>query len=440
MTDPPSGKLYSTVTQYWPRIAAGLVVVIGLAEFVVGGLTADSRIEFYLLAWAGLTSGLWFLSERADRSVTDEVRQEVACALNSTRVAEARGSVPAQFVVFFDRTMGRRALSLERIGRSTLASLLAVAAGFFVWAALTRRRGSVFIGPGGSDYASPGVLPEPLAISWLVVDPRPWHWFVGSVGLLTFSLGLNILLDLVSIWETRAVLGWMSQRRKRLPTLLALDLVFTIALSAGGIIGIWHLAYGLNDMLDEGGRRPALSETALVRLGELVTLDRALGNQALLFEVGLREAWIGQGGASVRPRAFVGGWYWWWIRDEPTFVGPIVDGDDADWRIIQMRESGPGPVPVERIELGWEGHQTPLVSFAPVPVGLLFYSAFVTSAWLWLYAAAVLVSRVLLRMNSGVGFLLRVTDVEKQPFRSMGFVGVIILSCLFALGLPLVLL
>jgi len=33
-----------------------------------------------------------------------------------------------------------------------------------------------------------------------------------------------------------------------------------------------------------------------------------------------------------------------------------------------------------------------------------------------------------------------VTDVERQPFRSMGFVSVIIVSVLFALGLPLVLL
>ena len=39
----------------------------------------------------------------------------------------------------------------------------------------------------------------------------------------------------------------------------------------------------------------------------------------------------------------------------------------------------------------------------------------------------------------GVGFLLRVTDVERQPFRSMGFVSVMIVSVLFALGLPLVL-
>jgi hypothetical protein len=37
-------------------------------------------------------------------------------------------------------------------------------------------------------------------------------------------------------------------------------------------------------------------------------------------------------------------------------------------------------------------------------------------------------------------FLLRVTNVERQPFRSMGFVSVIIVSGLLALGQPLVLL
>ena len=73
------------------------------------------------------------------------------------------------------------------------------------------------------------------------------------------------------------------------------------------------------------------------------------------------------------------------------------------------------------------------------PVQVAFLSAFFTSVWLWLYYLAVVLSQALLRMNSGVGFLLRVTDVERQPFRSMGFVSVIIVSVLFAVGLPLVL-
>jgi hypothetical protein len=50
------------------------------------------------------------------------------------------------------------------------------------------------------------------------------------------------------------------------------------------------------------------------------------------------------------------------------------------------------------------------------------------------------IARTLLRLGGGVGFLLRITDVEQEPFRSMGFVSVIIVSGLFLLGLPLVLL
>ena len=45
-----------------------------------------------------------------------------------------------------------------------------------------------------------------------------------------------------------------------------------------------------------------------------------------------------------------------------------------------------------------------------LPWSVFFYSAFSTSVWLWLYATSVLASRLLLRMNNGVGFLLRVTD------------------------------
>lgn len=67
-----SGRLYSVVTKHWPRIAAGLVVVLGLVEFVVGGLTADSGLEFYLLAWAGTTGGVWFLFEKAEKSLSQQ--------------------------------------------------------------------------------------------------------------------------------------------------------------------------------------------------------------------------------------------------------------------------------------------------------------------------------------------------------------------------------
>jgi hypothetical protein len=43
-------------------------------------------------------------------------------------------------------------------------------------------------------------------------------------------------------------------------------------------------------------------------------------------------------------------------------------------------------------------------------------------------------------MSGGVGLLVKVTDVEKHPFRSMGLTSVVIVSLLFLAGLPFVLL
>ena len=70
----------------------------------------------------------------------------------------------------------------------------------------------------------------------------------------------------------------------------------------------------------------------------------------------------------------------------------------------------------------------------------IFASTFFTSVWLWLYAVSVPFSRLMVRMGGGVGFLLKVTDVEHHPFRSMGFTSVVLLSLIFLMGLPLVLL
>ena len=77
MTSEPSGRLYSAVTKYWPRIAAGLVVVLGVGELVVGGITSDDSLEVYLTAWAATTGGLWFLFEKAEKALSKESQERV---------------------------------------------------------------------------------------------------------------------------------------------------------------------------------------------------------------------------------------------------------------------------------------------------------------------------------------------------------------------------
>jgi hypothetical protein len=52
-----------------------------------------------------------------------------------------------------------------------------------------------------------------------------------------------------------------------------------------------------------------------------------------------------------------------------------------------------------------------------------FWSGFALSIWMWLYVAALLVTRGLLRSERTVNWLRWFLDVEKNPFRSIGAVA-----------------
>ena len=126
MTDPPSGKVYSTVTQYWPRIAAGLIATLGIVELVLGGLTSDSSVEMYLTAWAAITGGVWFLFEKAEQALGEESRGAVAAWVTDTDLQTGIESIPEQFRLLFIRAFGERHFSLACFLRSGAASVIAV--------------------------------------------------------------------------------------------------------------------------------------------------------------------------------------------------------------------------------------------------------------------------------------------------------------------------
>jgi hypothetical protein len=337
MTDQPSGKLYSTVTQYWPRIAVGLVAALGVAEFVAGGMTSDSALEMYLLAWATTTGGLWFLFDRAERVATAEFGKRARGWLTGGEVGGWLQSLPSGFASLFDTVFGRRHFSLRCVSASAGASLLSV----LTLAALA----VAVLGPSGSQ-AGDSLLQR-----------------IGAA-LLIFGL-VNLIPDYLSLLETRWLVRVIGARQSlfAMVLLLVADLLITGAIALAAIfitaVGFPALATG-----------PAGPSVMDIVTGWLPNLGSTLW-QLLTFEPDV----VFRGGNNVM-----------------AFSGRL---------------------------------------------SVFFYSTFFTSVWLWLYAASVLVSRVLLRMNSGVGLLLRVTDVENQPFRSMGFVSVLIVSALFALGLPL---
>ncbi len=72
-----------------------------------------------------------------------------------------------------------------------------------------------------------------------------------------------------------------------------------------------------------------------------------------------------------------------------------------------------------------------------LPLSVFFYSAFVTSVWIWLYVLAWVFVRTVLTVGTGVSWLLRATDVERQPFRSMGYTTIVFVTAIMLLALPL---
>jgi hypothetical protein len=67
-----------------------------------------------------------------------------------------------------------------------------------------------------------------------------------------------------------------------------------------------------------------------------------------------------------------------------------------------------------------------LTSYYPKPTSLeavLFWSGFAPSIWMWLYVAALFVTRALLRSEKLVNRLRWALDIEKNPFRSIGAVA-----------------
>ena len=70
---PSSGRLYTLVTRYWPRIAVGVVLLGAVLGWVLDALTVGSGLEFYVFAWGATTGGLWFLFDRAESSISGVV-------------------------------------------------------------------------------------------------------------------------------------------------------------------------------------------------------------------------------------------------------------------------------------------------------------------------------------------------------------------------------
>jgi hypothetical protein len=85
---------------------------------------------------------------------------------------------------------------------------------------------------------------------------------------------------------------------------------------------------------------------------------------------------------------------------------------------------GPSPVP-EVLEAWFKSNLTlfPIDLVEDPLSAIFFWAGFAPSIWMWLYVAALFVTRGLLRSERVVNWLRWFLDVEKNPFRSIGAVA-----------------
>lgn len=328
-----SGRLYRTITTYWPRIAVGLLIVAAGADLLIDSQTADTRLEFYLLAWGTTTGALWFLFEKLDKVATLGARTEMSAWLLSLGRPSPMHTWSESFAALFDRVFGKKHLSWRCLLRSSFASVAFVSVVTLVYT---------------------GLFPE-------VASAEEYFW------LIPLAVTVNLVADYLSLLETRWLLRWVG------PGSAWYGVVMLLTFDVFATGAIWWASFN----------------TIPEVISELISFARG-------------DPWdlIGPAGESWGLREWSS---WMWNRAQEALSVPPADGD------------------------AWLTQ-------------ILFLSTFFTSVWLWLHTLTLSASAALLRMNSGLGFLLRVTDVERQPFRSMGFVSVLIVSGLFLVGLPFVLL
>lgn len=68
-----------------------------------------------------------------------------------------------------------------------------------------------------------------------------------------------------------------------------------------------------------------------------------------------------------------------------------------------------------------------------IPMGIFFYSTFLTSLWLWLFVLSSLIVRIAGRLNTGMKWFTETFDVESKPLRSIGIVAIAITVIIFIL-------
>lgn len=78
--------------------------------------------------------------------------------------------------------------------------------------------------------------------------------------------------------------------------------------------------------------------------------------------------------------------------------------------------------------------QSPAGESTQVTFGIFLWSTYFTSVWLWLYALATFAGKLLLPILNRIEGFKKLVDLDNKPFLALGWLSVMIVTVLFALG------
>lgn len=222
----------------------------------------------FLGTWVTLVGGLISLFGESGKSLTAESRAAVRDWLLSSDYAETAQQWPATFQALFESVFTARHWSWACFGRSALASVGMVGLTFLVMIAFGWATTYELARVGNTGSMALG--------------------FVMTVGLVG---GMNIVIDYLSLYQTRRVIGWMTGAGQawRRGALLALDAGLTFLLPLAALSTMQVVAMLMSGQLDEVSAFTLLVEVPSLILG---FLDSAPIPQAMYISTFVTSIWL----------------------------------------------------------------------------------------------------------------------------------------------------
>jgi len=301
----------------------------------------------YLGIWFALVATISILSNWCEDTIHTNKKSKLTRWIKSVSIPESFRTWPVYFIITFDAIFGSRHFKKKCFFRSCVESIAYVFIITIFWGAF-----------------HPDVF-------WAAFFKGPYIEKTYYL-LIIHTIIINLIPDYVSLFETRKILGYLSENKKftKLLVILLIDflLTFLIALTA------FVFSLELFAIIKDGH---------LINPKQHYSLIKMFIQQTMIFEL-----------------------------NPPGAFGNINTGLKGVSAFFPMFDAS---------------------IFFPVrlPGAIWFYSTFFTSIWAYFYAISIIATKILIVPIQGFKIVKSFLDIDEKPIRSIGLVFIVLFTIVY---------